>query len=439
MKILSNILFFFIAALMSFSCWATFYDFIFCPTYWEPAARSETEPFSVSFDIPELLATDGTVINDPVSFSFTRIGCLGGVGMVPYRQVDLHATVSPEIPGRSAISTYKYKISQNRVNYIDLLTLPEKDLRQPRVYSVPNRGGTFNFFDASFTLTISRDCSLSPSEPLGCIDDPQWKVFDFPNFGESDPTGGDDVFNVTGFWYDPSLSGSGFNFAQIRGKTHLYYYGYTQAGQRLWLISDGGKVLQKGQTQTYNMLEIKDGTFDQPSRNLQSWGTLDLKLVDCGGGRAILAGIDGTQTHNLKLLGSVDGTRCSGRVNSDNNGTFNITGFWYDPSLSGSGFNFAQIRGETHLYYYGYTKAGQRLWLISDGGKMLQRGQTQTYNMLEIKDGTFDQPSQNLQSWGALDLTPTSCGEGQAVLNGIDGIKHFDLKLLGKVDDTMCQ
>jgi hypothetical protein len=117
---------------------------------------------------------------------------------------------------------------------------------------------------------------------------------------------------------------------------------------------------------------------------------------------------------------------------------FNVSGFWYDPALTGSGFNFAQIRGETHIYYYGYTKSGQRLWLISDGGRVLHRNEKQTYRMMEIKDGTFEKPTLNLKNWGTLDLTMTDCDTGSADLSGEDGAKQFSLTLLGKVDGTSC-
>ncbi|GEM_PF-3495769 len=426
MKKMLAVEFFFIASLLSFSSFASSTD--------EPVCPSDTvEPFSVSIDIPEMRATDGTIINDPINLSFTRARCTLN-GQMNYQFL---VTVSPQTAGHSKFNAYKYKFSQRRIHIIRSTTIPQ-DLEQPITYSLYQRIYGVHDLNAPITLTIFRDCSLLPTESNECVDDPEWRVFEFPAFGETVPTN-NEPFNVTGFWYDPTLTGSGFNFAQIRGETHLYYYGYTADGQRLWLISDGGKVLRRGEKQTYQMLEIKNGTFETPSTDLQRWGTLDLVLEECGEGAAVLAGVDGVEKHNLKLLGSVDGTQCTGGVNSDNNGTFNITGFWYDPALTGSGFNFAQIRGETYLYYYGYTADGQRLWLISDEGKILRQDQTQTFNMLEIKDGTFGQPSTDSQSWGSLELTPGNCGEGRAVLNGADGNKSFDLKLLGKVDDTVCQ
>jgi hypothetical protein len=278
---------------------------------------AEYEAFSYSFNIPEFTALSVTY-DDPVGITIKRARCSASDGT---KIVDLHVTVSPETPGRSQFLQYEYTLIQGNTQKTGIFGTTDRTLFNPKVYTLWE-----NDIDYAnpFTLIISRDCKIPG---YGCVDSTQWQKIEFSSFGSGGSGSGEggsnngggsgngggtaeSTFNITGFWYDSTLAGEGFNFAKIREETHIYYYGYTAGGQRLWLISNGGKSINKGEKQTFEMLEITNGTFDVPSRDLTNWGTLELTMSDCSNGTAKLTGKDGTKQFNLGILGRVDGVQC---------------------------------------------------------------------------------------------------------------------------------
>ena len=114
---------------------------------------------------------------------------------------------------------------------------------------------------------------------------------------------------VNGFWYDPTASGSGFNF-EIACAVGLLvtYYGWDASGNRLWLTSDfGPSSITPNVPITLNMSSTNGGTFTAPQHNQVAWGTLVLKFSDCRSATATLSGKDGTLNLNLAHLTTISG------------------------------------------------------------------------------------------------------------------------------------
>ena len=113
---------------------------------------------------------------------------------------------------------------------------------------------------------------------------------------------------VSGSWYDPKFSGSGFNIQMAAPGLLLYYYGWDKNNNRLWLTSDVGPTqISQGTEITLTMNETSGGTFldpAAPSTN-SKWGTLILNFSSCNAATATLSGNDGSETLNLRLLAGV--------------------------------------------------------------------------------------------------------------------------------------
>lgn len=127
---------------------------------------------------------------------------------------------------------------------------------------------------------------------------------------------------TSGLWYDKSLTGTGFNFADTAGGMIVYYYGYTKAGDNLWLASSsfgpkaGSAVVGEKYEITLNEPTAGNGgRFDTKPQGEASgtskWGTMTLNFSSCTEATAILEGIDGKQTFNLVKLAGNAGADCS--------------------------------------------------------------------------------------------------------------------------------
>ncbi len=113
---------------------------------------------------------------------------------------------------------------------------------------------------------------------------------------------------ITGTWYDPAVSGSGFTFQMSGYGLLVTYYGWDAAGNRLWLTSDiGPSSLIPGDPVTLNMSYTTGGTFSNPHNNVAPWGTLVLNFKSCRVATATLSGKDGTANLNLLSLAATVG------------------------------------------------------------------------------------------------------------------------------------
>ena len=113
---------------------------------------------------------------------------------------------------------------------------------------------------------------------------------------------------VSGQWYDPVYSGSGFGFQMLESGLLVTYFGWDAAGNRLWLVSDiGPKVLEWNTPVVLNMNYTVGGIFNVPQHNVVQWGSLTLKFSTCEAATASLVGKDGEQDLSLRLLAGIAG------------------------------------------------------------------------------------------------------------------------------------
>jgi hypothetical protein len=121
-----------------------------------------------------------------------------------------------------------------------------------------------------------------------------------------DPAGSYVYASYSGLWYDPSFSGSGFNFMTAGQSLLVTYYGWDKTGQRMWLTSEiGPATITNGTPITLKMSYTTGGTFGNPQNNHADWGTLTLNFTNCRSADATLSGLDGTQSLKLSQLAGV--------------------------------------------------------------------------------------------------------------------------------------
>jgi murein DD-endopeptidase MepM/ murein hydrolase activator NlpD len=120
---------------------------------------------------------------------------------------------------------------------------------------------------------------------------------------------------LSGLWFDQSREGEGFNIVVTTGGAVLYYYGFNQDGQRLWLISDLVEGnLAMGKKSEVILFEAVDGEFSHPvpSREaLDPWGTATITPVDCSKIEIIIDGEDGRKVSNTERLAGIIGLECN--------------------------------------------------------------------------------------------------------------------------------
>ncbi|MBB6578022.1 hypothetical protein HNP33_002090 [Comamonas odontotermitis] len=114
---------------------------------------------------------------------------------------------------------------------------------------------------------------------------------------------------ISGLWYDPAFSGTGFNFLAANNGFFATYYGRDAGGSPLWLISIEVPVgsLKTNTEYTTVLGTTINGTFSSPSYQVAEWGQLTVKFDSCTSAKATLSGKDGTQNLNLQRLGGIAG------------------------------------------------------------------------------------------------------------------------------------
>ncbi len=124
------------------------------------------------------------------------------------------------------------------------------------------------------------------------------------------------LFGLTGSWFDPDSSGRGFNLQMVTEDRFLiFFYGYLDSGERLWLIGDYTGPIALNTDIQVNMLEANGGSFgdfDPDGVSVTDWGTLQLNFRDCDNGQASLVGAPGMEALSLVKLASVSALSCSG-------------------------------------------------------------------------------------------------------------------------------
>lgn len=115
---------------------------------------------------------------------------------------------------------------------------------------------------------------------------------------------------LTGPWYDPETNGQGWNFIATSSGVFGYFYGYSEAGDPLWLITEKAiDDITAGEPITYNLLHGSGGSFSAPvlPGDLAHWGEVTLTFDNCQQAVAEISGVDGTETHQLVRITDTTG------------------------------------------------------------------------------------------------------------------------------------
>lgn len=119
---------------------------------------------------------------------------------------------------------------------------------------------------------------------------------------------------LSGLWFDPDKDGEGYNVVNTANGMVVYFYGYSAAGERLWLLSDlHSETIEYGKEITIDIYEFKGGLFllpldSQTARSL--WGTLTVNYISCEKATFSLSGVDGDKTSNAVKLSGIINTDC---------------------------------------------------------------------------------------------------------------------------------
>jgi hypothetical protein len=124
------------------------------------------------------------------------------------------------------------------------------------------------------------------------------------------------IQDFSGAWFDPALDGEGYLIFKTEVGWIIYFFGYSEDMQRLWLISDivqvGTPVF--GQPYNFKMVVGDGGDFNNPvdPSELEEWGTLTVNFSNCGNGVFILDSGTQQKTSNVLKIVGIEGTQCGG-------------------------------------------------------------------------------------------------------------------------------
>ena len=122
------------------------------------------------------------------------------------------------------------------------------------------------------------------------------------------------VFDFSGIWYDPNLDGEGYLLFKTPFGWLVYFFGYRDTGEFLWVTSDLVQVdnVTFGQAIEFPMFIGAPGTFGSPSPSslLEPYGLLTVILTGCASGLFTLDGDDGVKASTYTKLVGIEGTQC---------------------------------------------------------------------------------------------------------------------------------
>jgi hypothetical protein len=125
-------------------------------------------------------------------------------------------------------------------------------------------------------------------------------------------------------WHDPETEGQGWNFISSPSGSVAFFYGYNDAGDNIWLVTD--EIMgdfNAGEELTANLIGGTGlgGTFDTPVApdDLENWGEVTFIFENCEEGTAEISGTDGTATHQLVRLSPMIGMPDCGINGEDDN------------------------------------------------------------------------------------------------------------------------
>ena len=124
------------------------------------------------------------------------------------------------------------------------------------------------------------------------------------------------INNWSGPWFDQSLDGEGFLIYDTAAGWIIYFFGFTQDEELLWLISRVTDIGDPVPNQSYRfqMTVATPGTFDNPtpSDQLAAWGTLDVNFADCNNAVFVLESpsLNLSKVSNVVKIIDVEGSKC---------------------------------------------------------------------------------------------------------------------------------
>lgn len=144
--------------------------------------------------------------------------------------------------------------------------------------------------------------------------------------------------SYSGSWYNPPESGSGFNL-EIFSKTRalLYWYTYDDAGDPVWLYSEGVLNGDRIDFDVYYSDGMRFSDLDTADKTNRRWGSLTMTFADCNHATisyaSTLTGLAhspvGTRTLPVERLVNIDTLPCRAEASGYYTGTHT------DPSVSG--------------------------------------------------------------------------------------------------------
>lgn len=118
----------------------------------------------------------------------------------------------------------------------------------------------------------------------------------------------------SGLWYDPALEGEGFNLVVTAAGSILYYYGFDDDGDRLWMVSPPFDFsFADGASTQVDLLKATSGSYGAPvpsGQALQDWGSVTVTGDSCNAMRFELDTNEGDKTMNARRLVNVVGLGC---------------------------------------------------------------------------------------------------------------------------------
>ena len=248
---------------------------------------------------------------------------------------------------------------------------------------------------------------------------------------------------MTGSWYVPSFPGVGLMWHAVNDEIAVaYYYGFDEAGDRLWLVGLHEGPIEWNKLINFDVVYVTGGHFQnfQPELIYENhWGEIELILYGCHYASIMTTGtFPGTTSpvsyfRHLERLAPVAGNNCY-RAGSSTEATDGLTGSWFDSSKSGQGFSIHKVDDDTGIvYFYGFDQRGEPLWLIGVWDVPVRFGEEMTLEMLEVSGGRFfPAPWDPVEEseWGVLRIRFDGCTSGWAELLGADGYQEFELELL---------
>jgi hypothetical protein len=124
----------------------------------------------------------------------------------------------------------------------------------------------------------------------------------------------EEKWGLTGSWFDPAAAGQGFNLHFVsRDLLVIYFFGFTDTGERLWLLGIHEGDFRLGEELSVPLFEAVGGRFTayapESVQELQ-WGEMSIRFQDCINAQALLTGLDGLQQLNLQRLAGVEALDC---------------------------------------------------------------------------------------------------------------------------------